>query len=290
MIAAIHTMMSNEEKKSRNIGLIASTGIHGALLLVLFLLVAMRSPESPAPDYGIQLNFGLDDEGSGDIQPVEPNAKEENVKEESQREEQQKQEETTVKPNEVEPTEQKLVSDDESSVVVKEEKKETKPEPVKEKKVVVVEEKPIAEYKKEEQKEVKSDSKTDGGKSTTSHGDNVDKKGDKGDPEGSLDAKALYGKQGGGGGNGVSMSGFNGFDWPKVVAPSLPEEAEGVYEFTVKVDEQGDVISVTSVRRGLSLEAEKRFKDMIQRLEFIPKGANLPPQSEGKITFRVVSR
>ena len=27
------------------------------------------------------------------------------------------------------------------------------------------------------------------------------------------------------------MSGFNGFDWPKVQTPTLPDEAYGVYEF-----------------------------------------------------------
>ena len=71
---------------------------------------------------------------------------------------------------------------------------------------------------------------------------------------------------------------------------SLPDEAYGVYEFMVKVDDQGDVISVTPLQRGLSLEAERKFKEVIQKLTFIPKGSNLPAQSEGKITFKVVSK
>src|SRR6478609_9554161 len=116
--------MSSEEKKNRNIGLIASAGIHGVILLILFFLVAWRAPDPPLPEYGIQLNFGLDDQGTGDIQPEEPN-----VTEESKPEEQKPQEETDVKPNDVQVTEQP-VSKQESPVVVKEEKKEVKPEPV----------------------------------------------------------------------------------------------------------------------------------------------------------------
>jgi hypothetical protein len=75
-----------------------------------------------------------------------------------------------------------------------------------------------------------------------------------------------------------------------VQTPTLPDEAFGVYEFLVKVDDQGDVISVTPLQRGLSLEAERKLKEVIQRLVFLPKGSNLPPQSEGRITFRVVSK
>ena len=86
------------------------------------------------------------------------------------------------------------------------------------------------------------------------------------------------------------MSGFNGFDWPTVQTPTLPDEAFGVYEFIVKVDDQGEVVDVKAVQRGLSLEAEQRLKAMIQKLEFVPKGSNLPPVSEGRITFKVVSR
>ena len=74
------------------------------------------------------------------------------------------------------------------------------------------------------------------------------------------------------------MSGFNGFDWPKVQTPTLPDGAYGVYEFIVKVDAEGTVVKVTPVQRGLSLEAQRKLMEMIQQLEFIPKGANLPAE------------
>ena len=83
------------------------------------------------------------------------------------------------------------------------------------------------------------------------------------------------------------MTGFGGFGHPDIETPPLPDESYGVYEFHVKVDEQGYVISVTPVTRGLSFEAERRLKAAIQKIQFIPKGNTQP--SEGRITFRVVS-
>jgi len=58
----------------------------------------------------------------------------------------------------------------------------------------------------------------------------------------------------------------------------------------VKVDADGNVIKVESGNRGMSLEAERKLKAIIQQLEFTPRGTNLPPESVGKITFRVISK
>lgn len=292
-----------QEKKNKKIALLSTAGIQGVVLLLMFLVIAWRAPYPPMPEYGVELNFGLDTEGSGDIQPEEPvgnegtqaddatQPKPEEVKPEETKEPVQE-EETTA---ETKPVEEKVVSNEESPVIVKEKKEEVKPpvekpkEKVEEKKVETTPKAdPNAVYKPSNQP---AESDTQGNKEGApgNHGDDKDKIGDKGNPEGTLDAKALYGKPGGGGG-GVSMSGFNGFDWPKVQTPTLPDQAYGVYEFIVKVDDQGDVISVTPLQRGLSLEAERKLKEMIQQLVFVPKGSNLPPQSEGKITFRVVSK
>ena len=83
------------------------------------------------------------------------------------------------------------------------------------------------------------------------------------------------------------MSGFGTFGYPEIETPPLPDESYGVYEFKVKVDEQGYVVSITPVQRGLSFEAERRLKAAIQKLQFIPKGN--PQAAEGRIVFRVVS-
>jgi protein TonB len=137
----------------------------------------------------------------------------------------------------------RLVSKIESPVVIKEEK--PKKEPAKEVKEKVVETKPkvapTEEVKKEEKKETKvseqqgTDAKK--GDPTTSQGDDG-KQGDKGNPEGKLDAKALYGQQGGGAngdkGFGLSMSGWAWADDPKI--PNLTDNEEGRIEFEIECD------------------------------------------------------
>jgi outer membrane biosynthesis protein TonB len=294
-------MTEQQEKKSRRIALASSLGIHGVLLLLFFLIAAWRAPNPPLPEYGIELNFGMDDQGTGEVQPTTPVGTEQSDQEEevnTSPEESATPEQTEVTgeenitPAETKPEAPQVTSQAESPEVVKE-GKDVKPveKPVEKsteaKEEIKPEEEAKAVYRPDTKPTTEDAAKGKAG-TQASQGDAGNKNGDQGDPQGTLDAKALYGKEGGGGG-GVSMSGFNGFAWPKVETPALPNEAYGIYEFTVKVDDQGVVISVTAAQRGLSIEAERRLKAAIQKLQFVPKGSNLPVQSEGRITFKVVS-
>lgn len=298
-----------QEKKNKRTALLYTTGIQVVLFIALFFIVAWRAPDPPLPEYGIELNFGMDTEGFGDVQPETPvgnkGAEEKQEPEESKpevREETPKVEEKVAeepKPAEVKPVEPEVVSKVESPVVVKEKKVEEKP-------VEKPAEKPAVEKPKVEEKpKVNEDAvfkpktaPTSGAENKTTenkagnpgnHGDDPGKVGDKGNPEGQLNKDALYGKPGGGSG-GVSVSGFSGFKIPQIVVPQLPDGAFGSYEFVVKVDDQGDVVAVAPQKRGLSVEAERILKDYIQKLYFEPNGPNLPPTSEGRITVKVVSK
>jgi periplasmic protein TonB len=249
------------------------------------------------------LNYGTSDVGSGEpleevgsaaTQPEEPTKNEPEKSEEQVKQEVTPTEVKTDEKEKIDGTEEIEKKKDEPKIIEKpKEKSPDKPAEVK--KDTEVKQKVNTESVYDPNKKAGTDSKSTDAKSG-SEGDDKDKVGDKGKPEGTLIKGGQYtgnagsGGPGTGGSGGVSMSGFNGFEWPKVEAPSLPDEAYGVYEFMVKVDDQGDVISVTPLQRGLSLEAERKFKEVIQKLTFIPKGTNLPPQSEGKITFKVVSK
>lgn len=300
-------MTETQEKKNRNIAMITSLGVHAVVVLLLLFMVAWRAPNPPLPEFGIELNLGMDAQGSGDVQPeaptgardAEPEAVEEEVEELPVPEPEEIVEEEVVEeavPEETQSVQPEVTSKIESPVVV-EEKEEVKPvEKPKEKPVEkVVEKKPEVKPEPEKPKAVykpKTEAAAEGTATEkqgapANQGDDVDKAGDKGDSEGTVDSRALYGKQGGGGG-GVSMTGFGGFGHPDIDTPPLPDESYGVYEFKVKVDEQGYVISVTPVQRGLSFEAERRLKAAIQQLQFIPRGNTRP--AEGTITFRVIGK
>jgi len=296
------------EKKNKRTALLYTTIIQIVLVVALFFIVAWRAPDPPLPEYGIVLNFGTDDEGSGDIQPETPvgnKGLQEEEPEESKpkvQEETPKVEEKETKPVESKPVEQQIVSKVESPVVVKEKKEEeVKPvekpaEKPEEKKVEPkVEKKPVEEKPKVDPDAVykpkaaqsTSDNKTTDTKAGTpgSHGDDAGKTGDKGSPEGKLDAKSLYGKPGGGaGGSSLELSGWTWDDKPN---PNVPNNESGRLVFEIKVDANGEIIKITTLERSVSTEAEQICRRSVEKLTFTKTGSNVPEISTGKITFVV---
>ena len=282
--------MTKEEKKNQRIGLITSLGVHLAVLVLFLLMMAWRAPNPPFPEYGIELNFGLDNQGYGEVQPETPaneseaseQAAEENVEDAEQPQEE-------VAPEKAEEAAEQPVAKTESPVVVKESLKETKPTPKVEDKP---KEKPSTEAVKEEKliAAYPADGKKDEGKTTANQGDNPNTVGDKGNKEGSLDAKALYGNQGGGGG-GPALD-LAGWDWDEIPRPAIPgNESDGRIEFEIKVDADGVVTGYRVLQRSLSIEAERACREAIAKLTFTKKpGAVVPEVSVGKITFVVRTR
>ena len=64
--------MTIQEKKNDRWGIGISLGIHAALLLLFIFMLARKEPFPPLPEYGIEVSFGLEEAGSGDIQPTVP--------------------------------------------------------------------------------------------------------------------------------------------------------------------------------------------------------------------------
>ncbi len=279
-------MSEKQEQKNKQIAMVVSIGFHGLLLLAFLLMMAWRAPNPPLPEYGIELNFGMDQQGGGEIQPeTSPGEVENNEQPEEQQEEKQPEE---IKEEVIpEKAEEPVVSKVESPVVVKEEKKEPVKEVVKEKTPEKPKVTPKEEVNKEDAK-VTTEKGTDTkkGDPATSQGDDG-KEGDKGDPEGKLDAKALYGQQGGGGGGdgfGLSMAGWAWADDPKV--PDLPDNEDGRIEFEIECDENGDITGITTLQRGLSPRAEQLLKDEIRRNSLVRTSAGkVPERSKGRVVF-----
>lgn len=300
--------MSEElrQKKNKRTAMLYTTGIQVVVFLALFFIVAWRAPDPPLPEYGIVLNFGMDTEGFGEIQPKTPVGNKGDQKEEQAEEsEPEVQEEIPkveekieeVKPAEVKP-EPQVVSKVESPVVVKEKKEEVKPV---EKPAEKPAEKPVEQKPKEVEKPKvnpeavykpsttpsTSESKAGGNKEGEpgNHGDDPGKTGDKGSPQGTLDAKALYGKPGGGaGGSSLELSGWT---WDEKPAPNVPNNESGRVVFEIKVDSNGEIVSIRTLERGVSIEAEQICRRSIEKLTFSKTGSNVPDVSTGKITFLV---
>lgn len=78
-----------------------------------------------------------------------------------------------------------------------------------------------------------------------------------------------------------TLTGFKGFLKPEIKALALPEQSYGLYEFRVKVNKQGFVKEVITLKRGINGDAERMIRDAIARLKFLPDGSIVPPLTEG---------
>ncbi len=112
-----------------------------------------------------------------------------------------------------------------------------------------------------------------------SNGDHPGTVGDQGDPRGSLNAKALYGepgsggsgaRPGSGGGSGLEMSGWRVED--NLTVEGI-DDTPGIIRFRIKINEDGEVESVSKVSGNVSAAQEKLCRDKILNASFVKTNA-----------------
>ncbi|MBL0744331.1 hypothetical protein [Chryseolinea lacunae] len=312
-----------EEDKNRVVAFLLTTGLQALLIFLSFIVIGWRAPDPPWSELdpgGIELNYGVDNQGSGDVQPLEPignngdqpeeTAKPQPEPEETKPAEQPAETREESKPVETKAVEEKILSsqDEESPVAVKENKKETKPaekpkEKVEEKKEVKPEVKPAEPVKpKVDSKAVytpPTNAQANGDKTGAkegkpgNHGDDDGAVGDKGNPNGSLDAKALYGSPGSGGGTGGGTGSsleLSGWIWDKKPVVNVPPNETGRLVFQIEIDEDGNLTKVTRLESTVGAEAERMCRNAVQELSFTKTGANVASKSVGKVIFVLRAR
>ena len=304
-------MAASKEKKYDRLGLIASISIHAALLLLFIFLLAWQAPDPPIPQYGIVVNIGTDNPGSGRVQPRRRPVETRKVREKEPEEPKpQKQEpveepvketpeEVRQKPVEQPPEEsaEKPVTQPEPSPVVEKKEKKTTPQKKVQPKKQTPEKKPEPPKKTQptrktpEKKPVDNNPpKVDGqGKSDkepakSNQGDRPGKTGDQGKPSGTVDSKALYGSQGGGSGSRLDLAGWN---WDELPRPDDRSQESGRIVFEIKVDDQGEIIAVRTIEKTVSPAVEKIYRNEVENLTFHKTAGNTRPApvSTGRITF-----
>ena len=207
-----------EEKKSFGI----TTALF-VVMLILFTFLGLTYMDPP-PENGIAVNFGNSDTGSGDVQPIEPPKAAEEIPQ-SQPEASQ---------------EQILTQDADAPITAtktEKPKKDTKPTP---------ETKPVETPKKTVNSaldRIKNAKKAEG-EGKTSHGDDADGNGDKGNPNGSLYANSFYGS-GTGDGTGTGKGTGWGLAGRKLAGNSKKVQdcnESGKVVVKIWVNNQGNVI------------------------------------------------
>jgi len=291
-------MEGSQDKKNKRIAFLVSVSLHAGLFLTFFFLISWRAPYPPAPEYGVVLNYGLDNQGGGDIQPEKPvgnSQADDNQGELKANENASQTEPDNVVDQKEQAKEEKAnatLSDEESRVTVKAEKEKIENKP--KDKIEKTEPKTEPKTSKDEKPVIKKEAVYSGdkgskkGDTNQSQGDDPGKVGDKGNPQGKLDAKALYGKPGGGGGGdgfGLAMSGWEWAASPQI--PDLPDNENGRIVFEIECDADGEITSITTKDRGLSLKAEQMLKDEIMKNSLIRKTSNgkAPDKSKGQVVF-----
>ena len=286
-------MTSEQEKKNKRIGMMVSIGVHLALIIAFIFLVAWREPDPPIPEYGIELNFGVDEQGSGEIQPEtpvtdpdvedEPAAAEEEVVEEQIEEQVEEQTEEVVEPVEAEPEVETTPVDntqESPDVVTPVEKAEEPKEKVEEVK------EPVKTVTYPGKKKATDGTEGETNASEASQGDDPGTEGDKGKEEGTVDARAQHPGTVGGGGNGALQLGDWGWgDFPKVNDQS---SEVGIIVFTVIVDKNGEIVSIKTDKKSVSATVEMLYKNAIEeQATFVRKSGSKPATGNvsGTITF-----
>lgn len=236
-----------ETKHERN-----SAKITTLIVLIVFLLLFVVGPDylDPPTEYGVAVNFGTTDFGSGSVQPTQP------VKSEPKEVNEVPQEAPTEsQPAEAVPNKAEEVLTQESEEAIKIKKQKEAEAKAKAEAERIEREKREAEEKKrkeEEEKKKKLDELMGGiGKSdgeTTGSEGNDNQVGDKGQPDGDPYASSYFGDPGTGSG-GVGY-GLNGRGVPSKQIYKQDCNESGLVVVKIEVDRNGNVISATPGAKG----------------------------------------
>jgi periplasmic protein TonB len=278
--------ISEYYESNRNKGLIISIVLHGLLLLLFYLLVAYKAPDPPLPVYGVELNLGFEESGSGTMVNTSPT---EQANPEAEQAPDPSPVESQPEP-ETSPSEAPVATQPDPAPVSQPEKPVT--ETPKEK-VDPEPKKPVEENKPEPKPEFKpkalfpgKDKKPPGG----SEGNDPGKTGNKGKPDGTPDGTSYDGTPGKGG-SGASLD-LSGWAWSIKPDPKDKSDESGKIVFVIKVNEEGKVIQATVEEKTVSSEVVQLYKAEVLKSTFrkLNEQADMPAISTGRITFIIRSR
>jgi outer membrane biosynthesis protein TonB len=287
------------ERNNRLKALTGTIVFHG-LILLLFIFVVFKNPDPPlfSDTAGVEVNFGLSDEGMGEIQP-EPSASESSKMTAPAQQQQAEKSETSKE-------EKLLTQEDEdapSLSAAEKPKKEKKPEKKVTPAPVVVKEKSKTEKKevKEEKKEpVVNANALYKGKSKQGNEGETGKPGDQGIKEGSLYSKTHGNTMGSGthgtgdGTDGPGGKGGKGYSYSltgrKIVQPPKiidNSQETGKVVVDITVDKYGNVTNAVPGGVGsttLSANLYKKAKEALLKTKFNPSPDGVEEQ-RGTFTF-----
>jgi hypothetical protein len=270
------------EQKSRVQSALITALIQGLLFLAFYFIVVWEQSNPPTPTYGMELNLGFSDLGSGDQSQVLANTSENPSIEEAAPGEiipaqQVAVPTTTPKTASTKPSTNQAVSTQPSPIKgettvntapAKEEKKEVNPK--------------VVEQPKVDQRAIFGAGGNSGKSSTssTSTGQgNSTSKGDQGSPSGTGKGAA------GGAGYSLDLAG-----WDFASRPAINDRVStrnGRIVFKITVDGSGKVVQAIPLEYNVSNAVLAYYRQVVNQLDFKKSGGTAADFSTGKITFVV---
>ena len=270
------------EEKNRKKGMIATIGIHALLLLILYFAVVWKEQIPPPEPIGMAMNFGNSDQGFGAEQPQRTQSEDSEPQPQTEEVVEEVVEDTPVEESVPDPVAEPVETITEpvkTDSPIKVEEKKTETPPV---------EKPKEEEVKPQPKKLNAvfGPKSDKENKSTSEGTSEGTTGDQGSAEGDINSKTTTGGAGGGGG-GISHD-FTGWKTDFRLPANKPE-ATGLLVFKIKIDGNGNVVSISVDKSIGNPSAEKFYRDLIVRDMRFRRTLNgdIPPFSEGKVSLNL---
>ncbi|WP_426491989.1 hypothetical protein [Hymenobacter sp. 102] len=288
-------------EEHRREALIGTVVLHAALA-ALFIFTVFKGPDPPLESLGgdgVELNYGVDEVGSGDIQSQAP-ANESQNREDSRPPAAQPDPtppQPTAQPDPTPPSEARVVTSEaeESPVTAPPvekpapQREEVKPEPPRPKVDQRAVFTPRANRAEGGGNGVNGTSNAPTG---NNNGDNPGTVGDKGDPRGTYGGTAYSGEPGSGGrGTSPGSGGLEMAGWAFVTRPNVPalDNNSGFVRFKIKINADGEVEAVTKVAGNVTPAQEKVCRDALENVEF-RRTSSAEGGATGFYTFRFTVR
>ena len=264
----------------RREGLIGTLVVHGVLLL-LFIFMVFKGPNPPLAALGggdgLELNYGLDPAGSGEIQsraPANNSPNRQDSRPPQASPDPPPRPAAVAMPEPTPPAQEKIITSEAEESPVTAAPVETPAPPREEVKVAPKPRRQVAVTFSPK------GSATGGGNGVNgtsnaptgnNNGDHPGTTGDQGDPNGSLDSKALYGSPGrGGSGSSPGSGGLEMAGWAVDNVPDIPklDDNPGIARFKIVIDANGEVQAVTKVSGSISPQQAKAVRDALEKASF----------------------
>ncbi|GAB3956178.1 hypothetical protein GCM10028805_45230 [Spirosoma harenae] len=297
---------------------LAGAVIINVVLIILLLLVKLsQTIPNPPPIQFVEVNFGTDARGSGRIQTynkASDSPRAEDVKAAEKRPNPKinttpRVEKVKATPSpKVEEAKPAKVATEKPLIVSKAESPVTTPERPEPKRVEAPKntapvERPVPPAPAKKVETINNDAlfkKSSGGGGSNgtvgkaagsggnNNGDDASGVGDKGNPNGKINAKEFYGTPGGAS-SGVA---FDVSGWALASRPAVNDDSDetGKIVFKITVDGDGEVIRVQQQQSTVSPSVSEQYRRAVQKLRLKPKGGSTPPTSTGTITFIIKAK